>query len=523
MNERYNVSSGPHTRSRLTTGNVMRDIVISLMPATIIGVWHFGFHAFTVIALAILFAVMTEYVFDLICKRGDTWKDGSAVVTGLLLALTLPPSAPLYTPALGSIFAILIVKCFFGGLGKNFMNPALAARCFLLLSFGSQMTNYSYPDAVTSATPLAELAAERTVNISNMFLGNGEATGVIGCAAFGLLLGAFYLLAVDAISWEIPASFLGVFVLFIGIFGGHGFEPMYIIAHLLGGGVIMGAFFMATDPVTSPVSSLGMLVYGGFIGLLAGVFRIFATATDSVSYAIIIGNLLTPMIDEYIVALPFGLRKGAQNTKSAGSKLSARMFLPALRLTIITLLAGIGLAGVYNMTKDTIEEQKNAKRLESYQAVLPEAAELDYDDDVKAIVDGMSGQVYGSEFGKVFINDVVLGKDASGNPVGYVVSATSGDGFDGNISLSVGVDTEGTIQGVEFTELNETAGMGMRCAEPEFKGQFSGRNVEKFTLNKAGGSTADDEIDSVSGASISSGAVVNAVNASLDFLQANVM
>ena len=241
------------------------------------------------------------------------------------------------------------------------------------------------------------------------------------------------------------------------------------------------------------------------------------------SYAIIISNLFTPLIDEYVVPLPFGLRKGASQEHIGSSGFNPKMLLLALRLCLITLLAGLGLAGVYNMTKDTIEQQKEAKRIQSYKEVLPEAEELGYDDDLKAIVDGMAGEVYGTDFGKAYINDLIVGKDASGETVGYVVSVTSNDGFDGPISLSVGVDTEGAIQKISFTELNETAGMGMKCGDPEFKDQFNGRSVTRFTLNKAGGSSTDEEIDTVSGASISSGAVVNAVNAALDFLHENVM
>ncbi len=523
MNERLNVSSSPHTRSTLSTGHVMRDIVISLIPVSAFGVWHFGIRALLVLLCSVCAAVLTELIFDKICKRGDTWKDGSAVITGLLLGLCIPSTVPLYAPVLGSVFAILFVKCFFGGLGKNFMNPALAGRCFLLISFGSRMTNYAYTDAVSSATPLAELANDHTVNLSQMFIGNGNVTGVIGCSVLGLLIGICYLFIVDAITWEIPVASVVTFALFIGIFGGHGFDPMYLLAHLMGGGIIMGSFFMATDPVTSPMTTEGQLIYGAAVGLLSGIFRVFATSADSVSYAIIISNLLTPLIDEYVVPLPFGLRKGAAQEHIGSSAFNPKMLLPALRLCLITLLAGLGLAGVYNMTKDTIEQQKEAKRIQSYKEVLPEAEELGYDDDLKAIVDGMAGEVYGTDFGKAYINDLIVGKDASGETVGYVVGVTSNDGFDGPISLSVGVDTEGTIQKISFTELNETAGMGMKCGDPEFKDQFNGRSVTRFTLNKAGGSSSDEEIDSVSGASISSGAVVNAVNAALDFLHENVM
>ena len=520
MSVSYNVSASPHTRSRLSTGRVMLDVVISLLPAAAVGVWHFGFGALLVILASIGTAVITEFLFGKAAKRDLSINDGSAVVTGLLLALCLSPAVPLYIPILGSAFAILFVKCFFGGIGRNIMNPALAGRCFLLISFSGTMTNYAYSDAVSSATPLVDLLDERTVNLSEMFL--GTSTGVIGCSIFALLIGAIYLLVIDAITWEIPAAAIGVFALFIGLFGGHGFDPMYILAHILGGGIVMGAFFMATDPVTSPVTTTGQLAYGALIGFLAGVFRVFATAADSVSYAIIIANLTTPLIDEFIVPLPFGFRKNAQAGNGGAQSFSRKMVRPAINLLIITIFAGVGLAGVYNATKGAIEEQKRLAKLASYQEVLPEAETLGYDDDLDAAVTALDGQVYGTDFGKAYINEVIVGKDASDAVVGYVVSATSGDGFDGDITLSLGIDTEGTIQGIAFTELNETAGMGMRAAEPEFKDQFAGRDVEMFELNKAGGSTGDDEIDSISGASITSAAVVNAVNAALDFLHANV-
>jgi RnfABCDGE-type electron transport complex G subunit len=277
----------------------------------------------------------------------------------------------------------------------------------------------------------------------------------------------------------------------------------------------MGAIFMATDPVTSPVTSTGQLLYGALVGILSGVFRVYASSADSVSYAIIISNMVTPLIDEISVPKPYGYRVKASTEKK-------QLPRSAVVLCVITLIAGVCLSGVYALTKSAIEEQQMAANVASYQEVCPDAVDFAYDDTISAAVDALGGAVYGTDFGKAYINDVVVGTDASGNTVGYVISATSADGFDGNITLSLGISTDGTINGISFTELNETAGMGMRCADADFKDQFSGVNVEKFTLNKAGGSTADNEIDSVSGASISSGAVVNAVNAALDFYAANI-
>jgi RnfABCDGE-type electron transport complex D subunit/RnfABCDGE-type electron transport complex G subunit len=494
----------------------MYDVILALMPATFFGVYHFGLHALLIILTSVVTALLTEFVFDYIAKKPNTTRDGSAIVTGLLLALCLPASVPLYIPFAGSLFAILIVKCFFGGLGKNFMNPALAGRCFLLISFSQTVTNFSV-DGMSSATPLVDLAAGNTVNVTEMFL--GFTNGVIGCSAAALILGGLYLWVIGGITFEIPVSILVVFSLFIGIFGGQGFDPVFILAHICGGGILMGALFMATDPVTSPVTSTGQLLYGALVGILCGVFRVYASAADSVSYAIIISNLATPLIDEIAVPKPYGYRS---SNPIPGNEKKEKFPKAALVLCVITLLAGALLSGVYALTKDAIDEQQMAANAASYQEVCPDAESFSYDDTINGVIDELDGGVYGTDFGNVSINEAVVGSDASGNVVGYVISATSSDGFDGDITVAVGIAADGTVNGISFIELNETAGMGMRCAEAEFKDQFSGVNVEKFTLNKAGGSTAEDEIDSVSGASISSGAVVNAVNAALDFYAANM-
>jgi RnfABCDGE-type electron transport complex G subunit len=511
MKKLYNVSSSPHVRSRLTTGGVMYDVILALMPATFVGVWNYGFHALLVIAVSIISAVLTEFVFDYIAKKPNTTKDGSAVVTGLLLALCLPSSVPLYVPFAGSLFAILIVKCFFGGLGKNFMNPALAGRCFLLISFSGIVTDFKI-DGISTATPLAAAAAGQAVNVKEVLL--GFSNGVIGSSIIALMLGGLYLWVIGGITFEIPASILVSFCAVIALFGGHGFDPSFIVLHLAGGGIVMAAFFMATDPVTSPVTSTGQLIYGLIIGVLAGIFRLYGSAADSVSYSVIIANMIVPLIDEISVPVPFGLRQ--KSTEKKGVPKSAVI------LCVITLIAGVALSGVFAMTKDRIEEQQMAASAASYQEVCPDAESFEYDDAISAAVEALDGGVYGTDFGKAYINEAVVGTDASGNIVGYVISATSADGFDGNITLSVGIAPDGTVNGIAFTELNETAGMGMLCGEDAFKGQFSGVNTDKFTLNKAGGSTVDNEIDSVSGASISSGAVVNAVNAALDFFAANM-
>ena len=517
MNTMMNLSSGPHARDKWTTAFIMKIVTLSLLPATILGVIFHGFHALLVVLLSVASAVGSEYAYDKLCHKPDTWKDFSAVVTGLMLALCLSPSAPLHLPIIGSMFAILVVKMCFGGLGKNFLNPALAARCFLLISFGSSMTRFDV-DGVSGATPVADLLAGRAVDLTRMFIGN--APGVIGSSVLALLVGGLALWALDIIHGEICFSVLGGFTLFIALFGGQGFDPKFLAAHVCGGGVVMGAFFMATDYVTSPVSRLGQAVYGLTIGILGGIFRLHGGTADSFSYSVISANLLTPLIDTYIVAKPYAYRKH-QIRKWTGDNrpLMERIPRPMVVLTVITIIAGIALSGVYTMTKDTIEAARSLANAASFQLVVPEAETFESIDAAEKAIENLNGGVYGSDFGRVTIKEAYAGLDADGNTAGYVVHATSSDGFDGDISVAVGIRPDGTVNGIAMTELNETPGMGMRVDEDDFKNQFADKSVSAFVLNKAGGSTTDEEIDSISGASTTSGAVVNAVNAALDFFR----
>ncbi len=511
MNEQLlDISSSPHIRSRRTTRNVMTEVVLALTPAALFGIYHFGLHAFLILAVSIASSVITELIFDAAAHRGNTITDCSAVVTGLLLGLSLSPTVPLYIPLLGGIFAILFVKCLFGGLGKNFMNPAVAARCFLLISFGSAMTNYSI-DGVSGATPLAVMKAGGTINISNLYMGN--TSGVIGCSAIALLAGGLFLWAAGGITLEIPLSCILSFTAFMALFGGQGFDLFFLLAHICGGGVLMGAFFMATDPVTSPVTGRGQIVYGSIMGILAGLFRVFGSSADSFSYAIILSNMLVPFIDKLPIRKPLGYR---------GGEYKERKFpVSAIRLAVITLVAGLGLSSVFMLTKDKISQQQLLAKTASYKEVCPNADTFVSDKKIDSAVKALGGTVYNEAYGRTMINEVMVGM-SEGTAAGYVISVTTKDGYEGNITLSVGLSTDGTVNGIAFTELNETAGMGMLCGEPEFKDQFCGVKTDAFLLNKSGASQADHEIDSVSGASTSSGAIVNAVNTALDFYASNI-
>lgn len=304
MSDLLNVSSNPHVRAQDTTARIMLLVVISLIPASIFGVYHFGPQALVLIIVSILTCVATEYLYERLMHRTITIGDFSAVVTGLLLALNLPPTAPWWLAVLGGIFAILIIKQLFGGLGQNFMNPAMGARCFLLISFTGRMTNF-VSDGMTGATPLAALKAGEPVNLLHMFIGN--TAGTIGeTSVLALLAGAVILLAMGVIDLRIPGSYIASFALFIVIFGGHGLDLEFLAAHLCGGALMLGAFFMATDYVTSPITTKGQILYGCILGVLTGLFRIFGNSAEGVSYAIIFANLLVPLIDKLTPPTAFG-------------------------------------------------------------------------------------------------------------------------------------------------------------------------------------------------------------------------
>lgn len=308
MSDLLKVSSNPHIRSKDTTSRIMLYVIISLLPAAGFGVYNFGLHALAVIIVTIASTVLTEYIYEKCMKKKTTVGDLSAVVTGLLLAMNLPPMAPLWMAALGGIFAILVVKMLFGGLGQNFMNPALGARCFLMISFTSLMTNFNC-DTYTGATPLAALKAGERVDVMDMII--GRTAGTIGeTSMVALIIGACILILLGVIDLKVPGSYIITFVIFITIFGGHGFDSQYISANLAGGGLMLGAFFMATDYVTRPITKKGQYLYGIFLGIMTGIFRVFGPSAEGVSYAIILGNLLVPLIEK--VTMPKAFGKGGE-------------------------------------------------------------------------------------------------------------------------------------------------------------------------------------------------------------------
>ena len=307
MDQMLHVSSNPHVRDKMTTSKIMQLVVLALLPTTLFGIYNFGLRALLVVVITVASSVFFEWIYDKLMHKKNTITDFSAVVTGLLLALNMPASIPLWMPVLGSAFAIIVVKQLFGGLGQNFMNPALGARCFLLIAFAADMTNFTV-GAYSGATPLAQMRNGEAVNTMSMLI--GKTAGTIGeTSAIAILIGAIFLILMGVIDLRIPASYIITFVVFILLFGGHGFDMNYVTAQLCGGGLMLGAFFVATDYVTSPITPRGQIIFGICCGIFTGLFRCFGANAEGVSFAIILSNLLVPMIEKYTVPNAFGVVK----------------------------------------------------------------------------------------------------------------------------------------------------------------------------------------------------------------------
>lgn len=314
------VSSTPHIRSNESISSIMRDVLIALAPAAIMGIFFFGFQAALVIILSIASCVFFEGLFQVIMKKPVTISDLSAVVTGLLLAMNLPSTSPFWMPIVGGFFAIIIAKQLFGGLGQNFINPALAARAFLLASYPTKMTDFVATrynviggvDAVTSATPLAQIA-ESGLQVTSQDFYNALVGNIGGCigetCALALILGGLYLLFKKIISWRIPVIYIATVFIFTTILkfvGGDAGALRIPYYELFTGGLMLGAFFMATDYSSSPVTPKGQLIMGFGCGILTTLIRVYGGYPEGVSYSILLMNLAVPLIDRYTKPKKFG-------------------------------------------------------------------------------------------------------------------------------------------------------------------------------------------------------------------------
>ncbi len=321
--KKLTVSASPHVRSKDTVPGVMLDVIIALVPSLIASVVVFGFRSLLVTAVCVAACVIFEYVARRIMKRDTTIGDLSAIVTGMLLAFNLPVSIPLWMCIVGSFFAIVVIKQFFGGIGQNFVNPAIGGRIVMLVSFSSAMTTWTAPvdwktglDAVSTATPLSVLKAGEVTDelptLCQMFLGvRGGCLGEVSAAA--ILIGALYLFARRVIKPTIPLCFVGTVAVVMLIAGKGDFE--FVAYQLLSGGLLLGAFFMATDYATSPITNSGKVIFAVGCGLLTSVIRLFANLPEGVSYSIIIMNILVPHIETLTKPRPFGVEKEKKSKK----------------------------------------------------------------------------------------------------------------------------------------------------------------------------------------------------------------
>ena len=304
----------------MNTKSLMLDVVIAMIPAAAFGVYNFGVHALLVLLVTSAVCVASEYVYEKLMHKPITIADGSALVTGMILALNMPPQIPVWVPALGGIFATIVVKQLYGGLGQNFMNPALGGRCFLLIAFAADMTNFNVTrngvDVYSGATPLALIKNEglSSVNVRDMLIGN--TAGTIGeTSVIAILIGAIIMILLGVIDLKIPASYIITFAVFMFLFGAQQFDINYVVAELCGGGLMLGAFFMATDYVTSPITPMGKIIFGICCGILTGVFRCFGANAEGVSFAIILSNCLVPIIEKVSIPRAFGMVKEAKKNE----------------------------------------------------------------------------------------------------------------------------------------------------------------------------------------------------------------
>ncbi|MCI8342130.1 MAG: RnfABCDGE type electron transport complex subunit D [Firmicutes bacterium] len=314
------ISATPHVRSKESTQTIMRDVIIALVPAAVMGIINFGFNALLLMVISIATAVIAEGLYQKATKQKITVSDLSAVVTGLLLAMNLPATAPWWVPIVGSAFAIIFAKQLFGGLGQNFINPALAGRAFLMGSYPTIMTDWITPgvDAVSTATPLgllkdgSETALAQLPSLQDALL--GRIGGCIGeTCALALIIGGIYLIVREVISWRIPVVYLATVFVLSAVLGREGSNPVY---EIMIGGVMLGAFFMATDYASSPISPKGQIIMGIGCGLLTVLIRVFGGYPEGVSYSILIMNLCVPLIDRFTKPTIFGalpkVKKGAE-------------------------------------------------------------------------------------------------------------------------------------------------------------------------------------------------------------------
>lgn len=298
MSDSLSVKASPSIKTEVRWGTRMFDMEIALLPAVLFAAYQFGFGAIKVILASVLASVLTEWIYEVCLKKEVKIFDGTALVTGLLLGLSMPAGVDLYIPVIGGIFATLVVVLLYGGYGQHFMIPALVARCFLVVSFGSQMLTYTI-DGVSSATPLVTLTSGTLPDLTEMLI--GTTNGCVGeVSAIAILIGFVYLVIRKACKVVTPVVFMLSFVISIALLGGHGMDMSYIAAEVLGGGFLFTLVFFSSDLVVNPKSVRAQIIYGLLLGVMSGIYRTMASSTENISYAVISCNLLIPLLDKFL-------------------------------------------------------------------------------------------------------------------------------------------------------------------------------------------------------------------------------
>ena len=467
------VSPSPHIRGGSTTPGIMRDVLIALLPACVASVLIFGIRALLVIAVCTVSCVVFEWAYEKLVGRVNTVRDLSACVTGVLLAYNLPVSIPIWQAVVGSAIAIVLVKQLFGGIGKNFANPAITARIFMLLAFSGTMATWVMPsaavDGVTSATPLV---APEAFDLLTLFLGkHGGSLGEVSAAA--LLLGLAYLLIRRVISWETPVIFVGVVFVLSAAFGSN---P---VREILSGGLLLGAIFMTTDYVTSPTTFKGRVVFAIGAGFLTVVIRQYGSYPEGVSFAILLMNILTPYINRFTRNTPMGAPAPKKRFRS-----------PIIVLVLICIVISGALAFTNEFTRPIIDSASGGRAGEAMRELIPAADEFL----PIALTDEML------ELGVTELYDAKSG----GEDIGYIAVSTA-DGYGGkdSIVIMVAVGLDHSVVNIRTLVNNETPGLGSRVSEPAFENTFIGSNASFASY------------DAISGATISSTAYFNAVDHAL--------
>ena len=464
MDDRLIVTASPHIRDNATTRGLMGNVLIALVPSIVASGLIFGMRAILLTAVTTLACVVFEYLYCKLMHKPNPVGDLSACVTGVILALNMPVSMPLWIAIVGALVAIVIIKQLFGGLGYNFANPALVGRIVLFLGFTSRMTAYVYPDmsvdALASATPLNAAVDLHSVSFVDMLLGIHG--GMMGeTCVIAILMGLAYLLFTHTIEFTIPASIVGTMYVLTLLATR---DPYIALLDCMSGGLLFGAVFMATDYVTSPFTTKGKLFYGVFIGLVTFLIRNFASMNEGMSFAILLGNLMTPWFNAW----------GHQ----------------VIVLVVICLVCSALLAVLNDATAPIIEANTKAETLAAYLSVLPEGTTADDLQDVTVTTANVTGAVKTAD--------------------GMAVVQSTAAGYSGNlVTVYAAFDTTGTLTALSVDASTQTTGIGSKTGEESFYGGYVGWSAsQQVEVGKP--------VDAIGGATISSRAVVSAINSAID-------